>query len=244
LLQYPATAVACDCGATTETRTHPRMYGTFPRVLGHYVRERHVLSWEDAIRKMTSLPANIVGLVDRGYLEPGMAADITIFDPRTVIDHATYENPAQLSEGIRYVLVNGKVALRDGKVTGEQGGRVLARTAHMPSRAMTTRTAQRVTLDTTIDALHYAIAISQPDNGRRATGTFSVRDGSGATVLEATEIGVLQAAPQWASFTGRARGLNKGREQAFTTIVEHADPFGEGQPTVTVYVDGSPLAVK
>ena len=116
-------------------RQHPRAFGTFPRVLGRYVREQHVLTWEDAIRKMTALPANTIGMVDRGFVAPGMAADVTVFDPATVIDRATYEDPGQLSEGIRLVLVNGRVALRDGKVTGEQGGRVLdAHRAHAEPR--------------------------------------------------------------------------------------------------------------
>jgi len=68
------------------------------------VRQTKALTWEDAVRRMTGLPANIVGMVDRGFLVPGMAADVTLFDPRTVIDHATYDHPARLSEGIRYVL--------------------------------------------------------------------------------------------------------------------------------------------
>src|SRR6185295_18366554 len=146
ILKHPTTSVACDCGASTETRQHPRAFGSFPRVLGRYVREQKVLTWEDAIRKMTALPANTIGMVDRGFLAPGMAADVTVFDPNTVIDRATYEDAGQLSEGIRHVLVNGKFALRDGKVTGEQGGRVLARSAHMPSRAMTANLARQLSV--------------------------------------------------------------------------------------------------
>src|SRR2546425_11104629 len=95
---------------------------------------------------MTALPANTIGMVDRGCLAPGMAADVTVFDPNTVIDHATYEDAGQLSEGIRHVLVNGRVALRDGRVTGEQGGRVLMRSPHMPSRPMTTTVARQATV--------------------------------------------------------------------------------------------------
>ncbi len=90
-------------------------------MLGRYVRDQQVLTWEDAVRKMTALPATTVGMIDRGFLAPGMSADVTVFDPATVIDHATYEDAGQLSEGIRIVLVNGRVALKDGKVTGEQG---------------------------------------------------------------------------------------------------------------------------
>jgi N-acyl-D-aspartate/D-glutamate deacylase len=94
-------------------------------VLGVYVRERKVLTLPDAIRKMTSFPAQITGLMDRGLLRPGMAADITIFDPKTVIDKATFENPLQYPLGIPYVIVNGVVVIDQGQHTGEKPGRVL-----------------------------------------------------------------------------------------------------------------------
>ena len=83
-------------------------------MLGRYVREQQALTWEDAVRKMTGLPAATIGMVDRGRLAVGMAADVVVFDPATVIDHATFEAPMQPSVGIRHVLVNGRVALRDG----------------------------------------------------------------------------------------------------------------------------------
>ncbi len=104
---------------------HPRFYGTFPRVLAVYVRERHVLTLPDAIRKMTALPAQITGLTDRGLLRPGMAADITIFDPKTVADRATFENPLQYPVGIPYVIVNGTVVIDHGEHTGAKPGKVL-----------------------------------------------------------------------------------------------------------------------
>jgi dihydroorotase/N-acyl-D-amino-acid deacylase len=110
---------------TFEGRPHPRFYGTFPRVLGVYVREKHVLSLPDAVRKMTSLPAAITGLTDRGLLKPGMAADITLFDPETVLDKATFENPAQYPVGIPYVIVNGVVVIDQGQHTGATRGGVL-----------------------------------------------------------------------------------------------------------------------
>ena len=106
-------------------RPHPRFYGTFPRVLGVYVRERHVLTLPDAIRKMTSLSAQITGLTDRGLLRPGMAADITIFDPATVHDEATFEDPARYPLGIPYVIVNGVVVIDKGQHTGAKPGRAL-----------------------------------------------------------------------------------------------------------------------
>lgn len=106
-------------------KPHPRFYGTFPRVLGHYVREKKVLTLPEAIRKMTSLSAAITGLTDRGLLRPGMAADITVFDPAMVADKATFENPLQYSVGIEYVIVNGTVVLNKGEHTGAQPGRAL-----------------------------------------------------------------------------------------------------------------------
>jgi N-acyl-D-aspartate/D-glutamate deacylase len=106
---------------------HPRNFGTFPRVLGVYVRERHLLSLEDAVRKMTSLNAAKLGLTDRGLLRPGMYADITLFDAQTVVDRATYEDPFQYNAGIAYVLVNGQVVLDQGEHTGARPGRVLRR---------------------------------------------------------------------------------------------------------------------
>jgi len=110
---------------TFEGKPHPRYYGTFPRVLGYYVREKHVLTLPDAVRKMTSLPAQITGLQDRGVLRPGMAADITLFDPETVKDQATFENPLQYPVGIPYVIVNGGVVLDQGRHTGAKPGHVL-----------------------------------------------------------------------------------------------------------------------
>jgi dihydroorotase/N-acyl-D-amino-acid deacylase len=117
-------AVAPD-GILSRDKVHPRVYGSFPRILGRYVREYRLLRLEEAVRKMTSLPAQRVGLRDRGVLRPQMAADITVFDERTIIDHATFEEPHQLSEGVRYVLVNGEVVLEDGQLTAARPGRGL-----------------------------------------------------------------------------------------------------------------------
>jgi N-acyl-D-amino-acid deacylase len=105
-------------------RPHPRFYGTFPRVLGRYVRDEKVLTLPDAIRKMTSLAAQITGLDDRGLLRPAMAADITLFDPKTVADKATFEEPMQYAVGIPYVIVNGVVVIDQGRHTGARPGKV------------------------------------------------------------------------------------------------------------------------
>jgi N-acyl-D-amino-acid deacylase len=104
---------------------HPRNFGTFPRVLGVYVRERQLLRLEDAVRKMTSLNAAKLGITDRGLLRAGLYADITLFDPERVIDRATYERPFQYNEGIEYVLVNGQLVLDKGNPTGAKPGRAL-----------------------------------------------------------------------------------------------------------------------
>lgn len=104
---------------------HPRSYGAFPRVLGHYVRELNVLSLEEAIRKMTSLPAGQIGQYERGRIADGMYADITVFDAETIADRATYTDPHQYAVGIRHVIVNGVPIIRNGALTGERPGRVL-----------------------------------------------------------------------------------------------------------------------
>jgi N-acyl-D-aspartate/D-glutamate deacylase len=115
-------------GALRRGHPHPRNFGTFPRVLGRYVRELELLRLEDAVRKMTSLNASKLGIVDRGLLRAGMYADVTVFEPAKVIDHATYEKPFQYNEGIEYVIVNGKLVLERGKHTGTRPGRALRRT--------------------------------------------------------------------------------------------------------------------
>ncbi len=104
---------------------HPRSYGTFARVLGRYVRERHTLTIEDAVHRMSGLPAQRLKLYDRGLIRPGMKADIVVFDPETVADTATFEKPHQYAVGFKYVLVNGKIVIDDGKLTSERPGRIL-----------------------------------------------------------------------------------------------------------------------
>jgi N-acyl-D-amino-acid deacylase len=116
-----------DAGQTHRGLPHPRGYGTHSRVLGRYVREEGVLAWPEAVRKMTSAPADILGLRDRGRLVPGAFADVTIFDPGRVIDRATFGAPRQASVGIVHVLVNGVPVLRSGRPTDARPGRVLCR---------------------------------------------------------------------------------------------------------------------
>jgi N-acyl-D-amino-acid deacylase len=106
---------------------HPRAYGTFPRILRKYVREEKLLTLEDAIRKFTSLPAGRMRFADRGVLKAGMWADVVVFDPETVRDLATFDRPNQLSEGMRFVLVNGVPVIEEGKMTNALPGKVLTR---------------------------------------------------------------------------------------------------------------------
>jgi N-acyl-D-amino-acid deacylase len=131
-MRQPWVSVGIDAGAraadsTVTGKPHPRAYGSFPRILCRYVRERGVLTLEDAIRKFTALPAARVGLDERGVVKAGLYADLTLFDPTTVCDRATFEEPVQTSVGIRHVIVNGIPVLRDGEPTGARPGRGLRR---------------------------------------------------------------------------------------------------------------------
>ncbi len=127
IMRSPYTMIASDGDIPVfgKEAPHPRSYGTFARVLGVYVRERKILTLQDAIRRMSSMPAQRLSFPDRGLLRPGMKADIVVFDPATVADKATFENPHQYSIGFQHVIVNGKLVLHDGKVTTERPGRVL-----------------------------------------------------------------------------------------------------------------------
>jgi N-acyl-D-aspartate/D-glutamate deacylase len=118
------TAVATT-GPTARGNPHPRYYGTFPRLLGRYVRDEKVLTVEEAVRKMTSANAIKLGITDRGLLRPGMWADLTVYDPATIIDNSTWEKPHQYSTGVKYVVVNGGVVLDNGNHTGARPGTIL-----------------------------------------------------------------------------------------------------------------------
>lgn len=118
-------ALAIDGSQAKRSMPHPRWYGTFPRVLGRYVREQKVLTVEDAVKKMTSMNADKISLKDRGLLKEGYWADVTVFDPKTVADRATYENPHQYPVGIPYVIVNGQPVVDAGNHTGALPGAVL-----------------------------------------------------------------------------------------------------------------------
>jgi N-acyl-D-amino-acid deacylase len=137
-LQQPWVSIDNDSSGTSpdgilgQEHPHPRAYGTFPRILRIYVRETHLLTLEDAIRKFSALPAQRMRLSDRGVLKAGMHADVVIFDPATIHDAATFEKPNQLSEGMEYVLVNGVPVIDKGKMTGVLPGRVLRGPGYVP----------------------------------------------------------------------------------------------------------------
>src|ERR1043165_5315555 len=121
-LKQPWTSVGSDSGAVVgaarEQGAHPRAYGTFPRVLGHYVRDEKLFTLEEAVRKGTSLAASRSVFADRGKLAVGMKADVVVFDPKTIRDVSTYEDPHHFSEGISCVIVNGTPMLQNAKMTG------------------------------------------------------------------------------------------------------------------------------
>jgi len=131
IMKHPHTIIASDgravapYGELKEGITHPRYYGAFPRVLGKYVRDEKVLSLETAIKKMTSMPAKTMRLDNRGILALNKVADITIFDPKTVCDVATYENPHQYSKGIEKVILSGEIIIDRGKHTNKLVGQVI-----------------------------------------------------------------------------------------------------------------------
>jgi N-acyl-D-amino-acid deacylase len=127
IMAYPFNMFASDAGISRfgSGVPHPRGYGTNSRVLGRYVREMKVIRLEEAIRRMTSLPAQKFQLSDRGLLKPGMSADVVIFNENTIIDQATFDKPHAYPAGINYVLVNGEVTVENGKHTGVRNGAVL-----------------------------------------------------------------------------------------------------------------------
>ena len=130
IMRSPWVSIASDSGVLVAGQgvPHPRGYGNNARVLGEYVRARHVLSLEEAIRKMTSMPAEHFRFEKRGLIKEGYAADITIFDPATIADTATFEKPHAFPNGVAYVLVNGVAVIRKGQHTGARPGQILATT--------------------------------------------------------------------------------------------------------------------
>jgi len=126
ILTHPATMIGSD-GLPRDPRPHPRLWGTFPRVLGRYSRQEHLLTLPEAIHKMTAMPAQRFGLAERGLLRDGNIADLVLFDQDKILDTATYDNPSRAADGILAVWVNGILSYDRGKATGSRAGRYLAR---------------------------------------------------------------------------------------------------------------------
>ena len=127
IMRHPATAIGSDgpVGVFGEGAPHPRQYGTFARILGHYVRERGVISLEEAVKKMSSQSARRLGIHDRGLITEGYFADVAIFDADEIVDRASFEQPHQFATGMKFVLVNGELVVEDGVHTGSRPGRIL-----------------------------------------------------------------------------------------------------------------------
>jgi N-acyl-D-amino-acid deacylase len=130
ILSHPATMIGSD-GLPNDPLPHPRLWGAFPRVLGHYARDQQLIPLEEAVRKMTSLSARRFGLTQRGEVHIGYHADLVLFDPARVRDAATFDRPQQAAEGIEAVWVNGVLSYRDGAPTGERAGQFVARGARL-----------------------------------------------------------------------------------------------------------------
>lgn len=238
-LADPFVSISSDGGVTDSGETHPRHYGAYPRVLGRYVREQGVLGWAEAIRKMSGLPATMAGMVDRGFLAEGMAADVTVFDPRTIVDRATFAEPRQYAEGVRWVFVNGRLALDRGESTGARSGAALARASSMPTRpqsvgARRASVAGRVTPVDGSRPLALRLALAQGARDPSARGTLTVPGR-----LRATRLGTLQTAPGWLSITGIGRTPG-GAERAFLVTVDERDPLARpGETRATIRIDGA-----
>lgn len=243
----PYVAVASDGGATTSDSVHPRRYGTQPRVLGNFVREEGLVSWEEAILKMTALPATIVGFSDRGYIAEGMNADITIFDPETVIDKATFDDPKQYAEGIEHVFVNGQLALTDGELTGVQAGTAARLEANMPTRPMTqdeeikiSEKREIIAMDEKEEEMKSSILFDLEQGAKdiRAEGTLEVMDESNAIEFVSDSFGKIQTFEGWTSFTGSGV-LNDEKFTTFrVTIDEHDPTVKDERPVVTIDIAG------
>jgi N-acyl-D-aspartate/D-glutamate deacylase len=212
-LQSPMIAISCDCGSTTSSSTHPRYYGSWSKVLGRYVREKHLLTWEQAIRKMTGLPATTSGMVRRGFLAEGMIADITVFDPKTIIDKATYKDPKQYAKGVKYVFVNGHSAIVNRKVTGQPHGKVLFHTRYMETRPMSADSNIVVRGSGSLkgsssDSTAVSFDLKQKTSGN-TSGTFHLEDHDSRFEASLESYGMIQATDlwdqPWAVFTGMVR---------------------------------------
>jgi N-acyl-D-amino-acid deacylase len=131
VMRHPATMIGTD-GIWSHGKPHPRIYGTYPRILGHYVREERLLSLEEAIRKMTSFPAQKFGLWKKGMVREGMDADLVIFEPHTIAERSSYQDPHRYPAGLPYVIVNGQMVVDQERYTGKLAGKVVRKPGSPP----------------------------------------------------------------------------------------------------------------
>ncbi|MEK3857295.1 N-acyl-D-amino-acid deacylase family protein [Cytobacillus sp. FSL H8-0458] len=240
ILKNPTTAIASDGGATVSSSTHPRRYGTQPRVLGKLVREDGLLSLEEAVQKMTGLPANIIGMVDRGFIAEGMKADITVFDADTVTDKATFDNPKQYAEGIEHVIIDGQFAIKNGETTGVQAGKALKRSYDMPSRPMSLNEAHKVSakgqlVNDKAKGPKINIMVEQNADGTQSKAKLQIIDKENNVHVKLDELGFLQTYKGWASFTGTAKLKQSEKSVPVLVTVDEEDPF-TGEETIRVKI--------
>jgi N-acyl-D-amino-acid deacylase len=236
ILRNPLTVVSCDCGATNTTTGHPRQWGSYPHFMATYVGPGRMIPWPEAVRRMTALPATMVGLTERGYLLPGMIADVTVLDPKTISDRSTIDQPTLPSVGIHLVLINGKVAVKDAERAPTAVGLRLARSRHEATRAWDFGIDRHLDLSGhLLDGTTAALALEQSANTARPIGQAHLSI-AGAPIAFSPSI--LQTADRWASVTGIGHWPD-GHMQAVTLLIEQADPLDQGRPHLTVLVDGS-----
>ncbi|WP_408010077.1 amidohydrolase family protein [Pseudalkalibacillus sp. A8] len=193
------------------------------------------------IKKMTGLPANIIGMVDRGFIAEGMVADITVFDENTVIDKADFDNPKQYAEGIEHVLVNGQVALKDGELNGIQAGQALKRSYDMPSRPMSVDQNHRVKVHGNVEnkdgkAAKVHLTIKQGKDDLQPKGSFNLIDKENNIHIKSTDLGLLQTYEGWASFVGTAKLNNSDTILPVIFKMDEQNPF-TGDRTIDIQVD-------
>jgi N-acyl-D-aspartate/D-glutamate deacylase len=236
ILRDPLTAISCDCGAIASQTGHPRNWGAYPRFFGHYVRDRHIASWPEAVRRATALPAAMIGLVDRGWLRPGMAADVTLFDPATIIDRATVEQPAQPSIGIAAVIVNGQFAWRDG-VFMPNAGIILRRGRSEPTRLMEPTSDARISAQLALPAgIHLDVKAGHDAEGN-VDGQAAITGLAGGARFTIDHPALLQTRDGWAALTGTGH-WGDGREAAATLVIDDDVSTPATQPSVRLVIDG------
>ncbi|MFI0975979.1 amidohydrolase family protein [Streptomyces sp. NPDC021093] len=249
ILRRPFVAVASDGGACLDEHTHPRNYGTQPRVLARYVRDRHLLTLPQAVRRMTGLPASVLGMTDRGLVAPGTVADLVLFDPVAVRDRATYEQPRQYAEGVAAVLLAGVFAMRDGALTGARAGQVLRRPPYAVSDPDTglpqdpREGAVQVVVAGSGPAGTCEVELHGPGHGTAPQGRAVLRTPDGR-VFTASRLGCLRAGTDWAVLVGVggfADGV-PGEEIPFRLTAQTGDPRHQGRPTLAWEVRGGPTA--